>query len=231
MVKMRAAFLLLLPCVLSQQEYKGNPKLMAMAGKGAAPLPAAPLPAAPLPGALKPGAPLDVPLGQGTGNDKYDPIDPDHYTPDETYKAADKEDCHPVEKIKYLDECVPYVEKTCFTQQKESCKDIFEKNCTAVIDAGEDRECFQVSELICQLVETIEYEMVEETYTVQRCTRVTDRVCDTIYNVEVGWTYYFNIFIFFVLWIFFGFYRISGPLDIWPDTGNPVEYTENCRKC
>ena len=28
--------------------------------------------------------------------------------------------------------------------------------------------------------------MVEETYTVQRCTRVTDRVCDTVYDLAVS---------------------------------------------
>ena len=117
--------------------------------------------------------PLDIkPLGQGTGNDMYTPIDPEHYTPDEVYKAANKDDCHPVEKLSYVDECIPYVEKTCFTQQKELCKDVFEKNCTAVIDEYEERECFDVTELICQLGENVQYEMVDETYTVQRCTKV-----------------------------------------------------------
>ena len=117
--------------------------------------------------------PLDIkPLGQGTGNDMYKPIDPEHYTPDEVYKAANKDDCHPVEKLTYVDECIPYVEKTCFTQQKELCKDVYEKNCTAVIDEYEERECFDVTELICQLGENVQYEMVDETYTVQRCTKV-----------------------------------------------------------
>ncbi len=101
-------------------------------------------------------------------------------------QVGDKEDCHPVERTVYKDECVPYVEKTCFTQQKELCQDIYDKNCTAVIDEFEDRECFDVTELMCQLVENIQYEMVEETYTVQRCTRVTDRVCDTVYDLSVS---------------------------------------------
>merc|ERR1712137_1287679 len=117
--------------------------------------------------------PLDIkPLGQGTGNDMYTPIDPEHYTPDEVYKAANKDDCHPVEK-------------TCFTQQKELCKDVFEKNCTAVIDEYEERECFDVTELICQLGENVQYEMVDETYTVQRCTKVSDRICDTVYDLSI----------------------------------------------
>merc|ERR1712071_8389 len=118
--------------------------------------------------------PLDIkPLGQGTGNDMYKPIDPEHYTPDEVYKAANKDDCHPVEKLTYVDECIPYVEKTCFTQQKELCKDVYEKNCTDVI------------ELLCQLGESVQYEMVDETYTVQRCTKVSDRICDTVYDLSI----------------------------------------------
>merc|ERR1711911_78454 len=130
-------------------------------------------------------AALAEPLGQGTGNDKYAPIDPEHYTPDEVYKAANKDDCHPVEKLTYVDECIPYVEKTCFTQQKELCKDVFEKNCTAVIDEYEERECFDVTELICQLGENVQYEMVDETYTVHRCTKVSDRICDTVYDLSI----------------------------------------------
>merc|ERR1712071_514547 len=134
---------------------------------------------------VKKAAPMVQPLGQGTGNKMYTPIDPEHYTPDEVYKAANKDDCHPVEKLTYVDECIPYVEKTCFTQQKELCKDVYEKNCTAVIDEYEERECFDVTELICQLGENVQYEMVDETHTVQRCTKVSDRICDTVYDLSI----------------------------------------------
>merc|ERR1711875_163558 len=91
------------------------------------------------------------PLGAGTGNDKYNPVDPSYNTNEEVYKAADKDDCHPVERLVYEEKCIPYMEKTCYTQQREQCKE--------------------------------EYEMVDETYTVQRCTGVTDRVCDTVYDL------------------------------------------------
>merc|ERR1712198_328664 len=101
------------------------------------------------------------PLGQGTGNDQY----------------------KPVEEIVYENKCLPYVEKTCLTQQQEQCKEVFEKNCTVVIDEFEERECFDVTELMCSLAESIQYEMVDGTYTVQRCTGVTDRVCDTVYDL------------------------------------------------
>merc|ERR1712212_802054 len=112
-------------------------------------------------------AKLPAPLGQGTGNAQYEPVDPSYSTPDEVYKAGDKDDCHPVEEIVYENRCLPY----------------FEKNCTAVIDEFEERECFDVTELMCKLAESIQYEMVDETYTVQRCTGVTDRVCDTVYDL------------------------------------------------
>merc|ERR1711963_953811 len=125
-----------------------------------------------------------APLGDSTGNDEYTPIEPEHYTPREIYKAGDMNDCHWVEKLVYKDECVPYTEKTCYTQQREHCSNIYQKNCTAVIDEFEEHECFDVTELICQLAESIDYEMVEETFTVQRCTRVNDRVCDTVYDLD-----------------------------------------------
>merc|ERR1712126_447076 len=95
-------------------------------------------------------------------------------------------DCHYVDKIVYKDECVPYVEKTCYTQQEEHCEDMFEKNCTAVIDEFEERECFEVTELQCQLSESIQYEVVQESYTVLRCTRTSDRVCDTVYDLAIS---------------------------------------------
>merc|ERR1712228_897937 len=103
---------------------------------------------------------LPNPLGQGTGNDKYMPTDPSYNTNEEVYKAADKDDCHPVERLVYDEKCIPYMEKTCYTQQREQCKEVYEKNCTAVIDEFEERECFDVTELMCSLAESIQYEMV-----------------------------------------------------------------------
>merc|ERR1712063_223406 len=49
----------------------------------------------------------------------------------------------------------------------------------------EERECFDVTELICQLGENVQNEMVDETYTVQRCTKVSDRICDTVYDLSI----------------------------------------------
>merc|ERR1712033_63558 len=93
-------------------------------------------------GSLYPAHPR--PLGAGTGNDKYNPVDPSYNTNEEVYE----------------EKCIPYTEKTCYTQQREQCKEVYEKNCTAVIDEFEERECFDVTELMCSLAESIQYEMV-----------------------------------------------------------------------
>merc|ERR1719244_1615990 len=110
-----------------------------------------------------------VPLGDTTGHEKYVPVKPDHYAPNEIRKSGDLEDCHYVDKLVYKDECVPYVEKTC----------------TSVIEEYEKRECFEVTELVCSLVETLHYEVVQEDFVVQRCTRAEDRVCDTVYDLAI----------------------------------------------
>merc|ERR1711970_845761 len=107
-----------------------------------------------------------VPLGDTTGHVKYAPVKADHYAPNEIRKSGDFEDCHYVDKLVHKDECVPYVEKTCYTQQEEQCHDVDEKNCTSVIEEYEKRECFEVTELVCSLVETQHYEVVQEDYTV-----------------------------------------------------------------
>merc|ERR1712002_535284 len=74
-----------------------------------------------------------TPLGDSTGRKEYEVIDQAHYAPNEIYKSGDHDDCHYVDKLVYKDQCIPYVEKTCYTQQEEICEDVFEKNCTAVI--------------------------------------------------------------------------------------------------
>merc|ERR1712142_530674 len=56
-------------------------------------------------------------------------------------------------------------------------------NCTGVIETDIERVCFDVNELVCDLVEAIHYETLEETYQVQRCFTGKDRVCDTTYKI------------------------------------------------
>merc|ERR1712013_726616 len=59
------------------------------------------------------------------------------------------------------------------------------KNCTGVIETNIERVCFDVNELVCDLVEAIHYETFEETYQVQRCFTGKDRVCDTTYKIDM----------------------------------------------
>merc|ERR1711931_391679 len=124
------------------------------------------------------------PLGDTTGKRKYHPTKQDFYSPNEVYKAGDHRDCHFVDKIVYKDECIPYVEKTCRTHQEEECHEVMDKKCKTEVDDDVDRECFEVTELLCQLVESIDYEVIQDSYTVQRCSRTTDRICDTVYDLS-----------------------------------------------
>jgi len=92
--------------------------------------------------------------------------------------------CHMEEKVVFENQCEPYTERTCWTQAKESCTAIPYENCTAVIETHVKRVCFDVHELMCDLEEVIHYQTLEETYQMQSCLTVMDRVCDTIYNID-----------------------------------------------
>jgi len=69
-----------------------------------------------------------------------------------------------VEKVVFENQCEPYTETTCYTQNKESCVTKPFNNCTGVIETKVERVCFDVNELVCDLVEAIHYETLEETY-------------------------------------------------------------------
>merc|ERR1711962_1836037 len=129
------------------------------------------------------------PLGMGTGNEKYEPVDPSYSTPDEVYKAGDKDDCHPVEEIVYENKCLPYVEKTCFTQQQEQCKDVYEKNCTAVIDEFEERECFDVTDRVCDTV----YDLAQSTKDDFQCVDIDYQYCWDEDKTVKDRTYIFSV--------------------------------------
>ena len=47
--------------------------------------------------------------------------------------------CHKVEKVAFENQCEPYKEKTCWTQNKEICEPKFFKNCTGVIVTNIER--------------------------------------------------------------------------------------------
>merc|ERR1712212_623241 len=82
--------------------------------------------------------------------------------------------CHMVEKVVFENQCEPYTERTCYTQNKESCVPRLFSNCTGEIETKVERVCFDVNELVCDLVEAIHYGTLEENY---QCTNVETPNC------------------------------------------------------
>ena len=48
------------------------------------------------------------------------------------------------------------------------------------------RKCYNVEELLCGLVETVKYEIVQARHTIQKCYPVKERVCDTVYESQLN---------------------------------------------
>merc|ERR1719435_166765 len=104
--------------------------------------------------------------------------------PPTDYGRPVKPNCHWQQKTTFQDRCEDYDEKTCWTQNEEQCSSYLVNTCTPVVNTGVDRRCFNVTELICELVESVHYRQVEENFHVQSCYTTKDRVCDTV-HVEV----------------------------------------------
>merc|ERR1739847_102881 len=92
--------------------------------------------------------------------------------------------CHLEQKTMFKDRCEDYDEKTCWTQNEEQCNSYLVNTCTPVVNTGVDRRCFNVTELICELVESVHYRQVEENFHVQSCYTTKDRVCDTVHEID-----------------------------------------------
>merc|ERR1711862_861378 len=57
--------------------------------------------------------------------------------------------CHMVEKVVFENQCEPYVERTCYTQNKESCATKHFNNCTGVIETNvEPPNCYMEEKVI-----------------------------------------------------------------------------------
>merc|ERR1712140_58756 len=81
--------------------------------------------------------------------------------------------------------CEDYQEKVCRTMHKEKCEDVHGKKCKAIKSSKHERKCYDVTELLCSLKESVQYEEVPAVFTVQKCGTVTERVCDTVYDTEL----------------------------------------------
>jgi len=93
--------------------------------------------------------------------------------------------CYPTYETKYKEQCESYNEKVCRTSHKEQCKDVAGKKCKAIHTSKQERKCFDVNELLCSLKENVQYEEIPAVFTVQKCLKMKERVCDTVYETEL----------------------------------------------
>jgi len=94
--------------------------------------------------------------------------------------------CRDEERVQFVDKCVPYESETCYTQVEENCEMEPFPNCTGIIETKAERKCFDVKELVCGLVEKVDYFTVQEDYLVQVCSTVKERVCDTTFQIDAN---------------------------------------------
>jgi len=118
-----------------------------------------------------------------TGRLAYTATDPDKYFSNEIHETRDSS-CRQVEDTVYVDECVPFTEKTCHTQQKEQCSEIQENNCTAEVETMKEEVCFNVTDLVCQLIGRVEYK-IQDKSTRLECTNSSRTVCNSVSLLEV----------------------------------------------
>jgi len=102
------------------------------------------------------------------------------------YESSEKEvKCTPYFETVHIELCEKYEDKVCYTTQQENCEDVGGENCRAIISSRQVRQCHNVTELLCGLKETIQYDIVQAVFTVQKCHQVTERVCDTVYEPQM----------------------------------------------
>jgi len=59
------------------------------------------------------------------------------------------------------------------------------KKCKAIHTSNQERKCFNVNELLCTLKENVQFEEIPAVFTVQKCHKMKERVCDTVYETEL----------------------------------------------
>eukprot|EP00095_Tigriopus_kingsejongensis_P005166 maker-scaffold237_size242172-snap-gene-0.20 protein:Tk05166 transcript:maker-scaffold237_size242172-snap-gene-0.20-mRNA-1 annotation:"hypothetical protein" len=96
----------------------------------------------------------------------------------------EKPKCRVVYDSVQEDRCEPYTERVCQTTQRESCQDVADQNCGAIVTTKQIRKCFDVNENICTLKEDIKFDTIQVGFTVQKCRKVKERVCDTVFETQ-----------------------------------------------
>jgi len=98
------------------------------------------------------------------------------------YKSDPK--CKYVDEVEYDEKCEPYKDRVCYTHHEEKCDEVVDKICRPFVYKGQTRKCFNVTETVCTLKEEVTYEVIDAIFTVQKCNRASEQVCDTLYSME-----------------------------------------------
>merc|ERR1712018_798197 len=116
----------------------------------------------------------------GKGSTGYHKRSAEPYTKDDGYGG--KTVCTPYFDTVFQEFCESYSDRVCRTTHQERCTDVPDQNCRAVVTNQQNRKCFEVTELVCKLREDVKYETVQVGFTVQKCHKVQERVCDTVFD-------------------------------------------------
>merc|ERR1712210_141850 len=120
--------------------------------------------------------------GYGNQGDSYSDKGGDSYQKDDGYGG--KVVCTPTYDMVYKELCESYFDRVCRTTYQEKCVDVPDQNCRAVMTNQQKRKCFEVDEVVCKLREDVKYQTVQVGFTVQKCSKVTERVCDTVFDTS-----------------------------------------------
>merc|ERR1712135_245497 len=123
--------------------------------------------------------------GEDRDSQSYRPNYHNDYNQQPGYGPKHKKKCETYYDYEYTQKCINYKDKVCYTKYQEHCSDVTKNNCKGLIKSEQVRKCTDVTELLCGLAETVEYEMATASFSVQKCHKVKERVCDTVYEPEV----------------------------------------------
>merc|ERR1712168_870503 len=99
---------------------------------------------------------------------------PNSYNQQSHYAPKHKKKCETYYDYEYTQKCINYNDKVCYTKYTEHCSDVTKNNCKGLIKSEQVRKCTDVTELLCGLAETVEYEMATASFSVQKCHKIKE---------------------------------------------------------
>lgn len=99
-----------------------------------------------------------------------------------------QQQCTTFDETKYQEHCEDFEERICTTSQRESCQDVRDQACSGVVTSKQNRKCFDVTERRCTLKEDVRMETIQMPVTIQKCRKVPEQLCDTIYDTSLSRT-------------------------------------------